>query len=262
MAYVINQRMEPDPQNIGGMALWLRADRGILYSGTSTVTGWLDYSPFANHVYQTGIYCPTGSNFQINGRPTVLFTGVTYGFNGTYLDCVNSSSLQFQSGAIYAVMSMNMQIGTQDSSVIVGNAVTNGGTAALYSGFQSSVQYNNGTADIDVGGTSGTYNRASSSHSFIDSPTARPHLYEGYLDPTLYVFNDGRSGPPTARTVTIPHQNIYPFRVGAALLPYSTNRYFFLKAHLAELIIFNRSLDNGERLLLRNYFFQRYRYLG
>lgn len=60
-----------------GLALWLRADAGVVLSGSNSVESWQDQSGGGRHLTQANAsYRPTAQSSVVNGKPTIRFDGI------------------------------------------------------------------------------------------------------------------------------------------------------------------------------------------
>lgn len=235
--------------NSSDNVLWLRAN-----SGTSTTTNgspinaWNDQSGNTNHAAQgVAAQQPLFQSSVINGQPTLLFDNAAAGSNDELIvpdndNLDNTNGLTILS--VFRPLNLN-----GNARAIVSKRV----------GFNSSQSYsvffltaNNMNIDIDQGN-----NRFTSVTAFANSTNyVSSLLYDGTLAAgsraRLFV-NGGLDVTATEASATIPN---YASNLTIGSLNVGDGRAF--GGHIAEVIIYRRTLNEAERIITNNYLSAKY----
>ena len=225
------------PTSIPGLQLWLRADSNVVLNG-STVSTWKDCSGNGNDVSQITVRSqPIFTSNVLNGKSVIRFDGIDDYFNGgnTVWDIGTSGSTIFiigkcTSGAGYYIAK------SKNGSTPNGHAL---GYSIFFYNFYNN-DWNGGTR------SPGSYEQIS---VVWDRGTLSNKLYANGSILNTWALN---SGNPT---------NNYDFLVGG----YSNGTGFgapldgtYLTGDIAEIIIYNRPLNNFERKQVENYLMKKY----
>ena len=209
-----------------GLGLWLRADLGVVTSG-SNVSQWNDLSGNGNNAIQaTGGYQPVYVASQLNGQPVLRFNAG----NTTYLRIPNHTTLNSGSMTIYAVAKRT----TTPSYAMVVQKM-NGGDNQYGLGFES------GSPRYITGGNYVLGTLASGTFGVMEA-------YSGSSTIRLYI-NGTLAQSTSASSISI---STDPVDIGGRGTTYG------LTGDIAEVLIFNRALDDTERKAVQNYFYFRY----
>jgi len=215
-----------------GVQLWLRADRGI-ETEDGKVTVWEDQSPAQNHAVSESGGRPRSVPNAINGMPVVRFDGAT-----TYLRVSHREELNTNSGLTVFVVYSHQ------------------------SGFRLMQKKDNASGSQDdawfvmpLGGLS------------VSGKLENGALFERgqmyHLQTDVYDVNRGQigiysNGMLVAEVADIMHQmsNSDDVYIGKRHRPGSTEGH--LDGDIAEIIIFNRTLSQGEREKVERYLQEKY----
>lgn len=226
------------PLDVAGLTLWLDAEVGTFQDAAgltpaildnAPVGRWSDQSGIGNHATQANnAKRPTLKLNIVNGRPIIRFDGLSH-----TLASVATSALTSNNGAtVFAVLQISVN-GDSPCGAF-------GGSQRLYL-FTEVLRYTGGFLDVTTGS--------------LRSTTA---LQAGFVLQTLsgqanaavnnYISNVSENNAVTGNFVFTAN----PFYIGAA------NDSFFMAGDIAELLVYNLELSNGNRLLVSNYLNARY----
>ncbi|NLU19240.1 MAG: hypothetical protein GXW89_00890 [Phycisphaerae bacterium] len=225
-----------------GLALWLRADGGVVESG-GAVSQWLDLSGHARNAVQSDPASrPLLLNDMVNGRPAVSFDGL----NDYLTFDLPINGLTGMSLFLVAANTQDQAVGLPHHAAraaLFWNEITPWGTVYL-TPFQTEVHLRFGTTGT---GTQMTYSRPVSAGSAFTRTAA---IKDGatdrlYVDGEL-VLSQGERLPTLAG-----HRNIGNLGRG-----YNDDTYF--AGHIAEVLVFTRALSEAERVQVEQYLAGKY----
>lgn len=231
------------PPNIAGLALWLRADSGVVTSGSS-VTQWKDVS--GNNINATpatsyGFNAPTlGTAPELNNAPTVKFSG-TQGLAST----LNIPNVQNSSLTIFLLVKGYNQTGSVSAGFLNINDYTNGlwlqqnistGNYRLLSNF------NTNSSSLDIAGAAPITGFPYKIFGYQKNFGTDVRLYlngtQGAIDNTTASFNGAFTNGP--------------YMVGFS------NTFAGLNGEIAEIIVYTSALNTSQRNQVENYLRAKY----
>jgi hypothetical protein len=235
--------MRDVPQRSADLLLWLRADAGIVESG-SNISSWNDQSTFANNAAQTvATNQPQILTNQINGLPAVDFAKLAS--TNRWLQ-VPSGFSDFTNGASIFVVAKPPVTGLTDARLLdLGNAASSNNiqlyqptvAGLTFRTYNSSTQKSVTTAS----GMTSAYNLAEVVHN-------------GDFAATLYINGAAvatQAGSSNMFNITnIERTGNF---IGKAFG--STN---FFEGQIAEVIVFKKGLSDAERKAVESYIFYKY----
>lgn len=236
MGYIAQQRVRFDPRSLGGLVLWLRADKGVVFNG-GTISRWNDQSGYRNDATQgTAGSQPTLHNNVINRQKVIRFDG------GDSLAVTDNASLQNQNGSMFMVV----KCPTLHTHCLAGNEDFN---LDRY-GFM--MWGNSSQVNAEIANAS-TYQVKTTNLFYGDNV---PHtLGMIYSATEIQAWMDGLTfTTPTTRSITMAW-NGYNFTIGN--VPTGANRFY--TGDIAEILYFNYALSHLQRLTLQRYLSLRYR---
>jgi len=216
-----------------GLALWMRADQGVTWNG-STVSQWSDITGNGNNAVQSEVSRrPTFITSALNGKPALRFNGA----NSNYLSVPNNASINLTQFTVIAVAKQSTsasygflarKLATSDATLNqYGLLFMNSTGARTQAGAQTAVGYS--AIPLD------TYAIMSGSY---DLNTVRTWVNGGLVASTAY------TGGITTSSL--------PLTIGG------DGSTMGLRGDMAELLIFNRALSDMERKEVELYLYQRY----
>jgi hypothetical protein len=229
---------EPLPIPASGLVLWLRGDKGVTETN-GAVTGWQDFSGNFNHASQPNLTkAPALTQNGSNGKPVLHFDG-----GDDSMDVAGSSSL-----ALTGDMTTFFVVNIADFATYrVVWAKTAGNLARPYDYYT-----------LPTTGIPRAFRGGASGHSSVDAMEAPiPGEFSvmgwevnGGTNLTHYLNGaENGSGP-----VTVPATDDgNPLRIGTR-----GDDFTRLKGDLAEIIIYNRALDQTERTQVVSYLNSKY----
>jgi hypothetical protein len=229
---------EPLPIPGSGLVLWLRGDKGVTETN-GAVTGWQDFSGNFNHASQPNLTkAPTLTQNGLNGKPVLRFDG-----GDDSMDVAGSSSL-----ALTGDMTTFYVVNIADFATYrVVWAKTAGNLARPYDYYT-----------LPTTGIPRAFRGGAGGHSSVDALEAPiPGEFSvmgwevnGGTNLTHYLNGaENGSGP-----VTVPATDDgNPLRIGTR-----GDDFTRLKGDLAEIIIYNRALDQTERTQVVSYLNSKY----
>jgi hypothetical protein len=224
------------PQRASNLLLWLRGDAGVV-SSSGNVSQWTDQSQNGNNASQT-----TGSN-----QPTVVTNALnglgTISFNGTnqWLSLA-SGFANFTQGASIFVVTKPTSITTGVRFLDFGNGQTNNNISfreQASTGF-SLYSYNGATAS-NVTSSTGL---GTGSYQLLEA------IHSGAGNATLY-----SNGAQTAQGNLSNINNVA--RTGN-FIGKDFNTTTFLNGQIAEILVYNSALTNGDKAAIESYFKSKY----
>lgn len=232
------------PTDIAGCQLWLDAGQGITKDGSDYVSQWNDLSGNSNNALQgTGSAQPLWVDNQLNGEPVVRF--LRSGNN--YMTVLYDAGLNLTSFSIYFVIK---QINyTVDAQVPLSNLAGLNYPTNI-TGWQFALGQYSTANDIrftKADGTIGTINPSSNPSSYI--------IYSAINnDPNATLYENGNSIGTLNKNCSNLGQN-NPIGVGCQ--PYGGGINNF-DGDIAEIIIYNSALSDGDRGLVEDYLNDKY----
>lgn len=229
--------------------LWLRANSGTsTTTNGSSISSWNDQSGNTNHALQaTGAQQPQFQSSVINGQPTILFDNASAGSNDE-LVVADNSNLDNTTGLTILSVARPLNLNGAARAIVSKRAAFNDN--ASYSSFFLSG--NNLNTDIDLGN-----NRFTSATAFANSTNyIISTLYDGTLAAASRVrvyVNGGLDVTATESSTSIPN---YASNLTIGSLNTGDGRAF--GGHIAEVIIFRRSINEAERVIASNYLSAKY----
>jgi len=222
----------PVPQTISGLVLWLDAGAITGLSDGDPVGVWPDSSDNGNNATQAGVNRPTFRTSIINGKPVVRFDGLASP-NGDYFADIFTISSQYMT--IYAVFSHDHSGSVQPSASVWQTA--NVSTSGFFPRWTDNHHYlNYGAGWININPSDFTQNTWYSSIAVYQ--TGRTELWRnGVLNDFINLNSVSTGG----------------FRIG-----YRSNDNTYFKGDIAEIIFYDRALDNTERQTVEVYLEDKY----
>jgi len=226
---VVNITVTPVPA-VDALRVWLKADAITGVANGGTVTTWLDSSSAGNNATQaTSGNRPTYFTNILNGKPIVRFDG-------------NNDAMTFP----------NFMTGfSQAELIVVLKATTNLPTAAKKS-WTFGGAANHGWYPATDGSIWDDFASANQYTLGIPAqPVTQFHIYDAASTPTNWV---GRiNGLTLCQNNGNAYSNITAPQIGSTSASYSGD--------MAEILIYNRTLTEGERELLGNYLVGKYAFI-
>jgi len=225
------------PTEISGLQLWLRADSNVTLNGT-TVNSWNDCSGNGNNVIQTGASPQPNLIYNaIKGLPVVRFDGVDDFLDGGKLMC----QVGLSGSTIFLICKK-----TSGDGIFIGKFIAAGSSTRWWLNYYNGqlLSNYNGNTNCGVNRSSGTFEQLS---VVWDRTNYLNKLYANGSIIGNWVLNTGN-----------PNNN-YNFLIGAGAnvtgtIPPLSGTY--LNGDIAEVVIYNRALNENERkkveLYLRN----------
>lgn len=211
----------PTPTVASGLRVWLRADQGVVKDGSNAVTQWADRSGNHFHVSGTG---PSWVASGLNSQPAVEFNGSSV---------LSSATSDVQDGGanvtVFAVVQSNSNM--QDVSTVL-NFGNHGGGAGGYAlkhmnlagWFRFNLLWATSGANTN-GGPDGIYiGETPQVISYVRNGANHKGYRSGALDLSATVTGDAISAPPAV------------LEIGASF-----------GGRIAELLVYNRALNDTER---------------
>lgn len=228
------------PNEISGLQLWLRADSNIVLNG-SNVSSWNDCSGNNNNASQlNGDNQPFIANSILNGLPIIRFDGTNDILNGTTIPGINSSSM-----SIFIVANgQNQSTGVLTSYFEIGNYSTGFSFARdLRSSYAALFAYTNTKYIQTQTGSLPNVGFDFKLLEFIKTFNSNAKLYlDGIETP-----KGGSNVASLIGTFTNSSYHIGQFA-----------GFNYLKGDIAEIIVFNKSLNDSERLNVEYYLQNKY----
>jgi hypothetical protein len=230
-------------------SLWLRANSGTSTTANGTaVSSWNDQSGNANHAIQASANLqPLFQSTVINNQPTILFDNVT-GANSDVLTIPDNDNLDNTNGLSILAVTRPLSLDNSPRAILskrVGFSI-NHAYALLFGGG------NMLNVDIDQGD-----NRFPSALSFANGTNYITSLfYDGTLAAALRArlfVNGNLDITANEASATIPN---YASDLSIGLLDAADGRPF--GGHIAEIVIYNRTLNEAERIITDNYLSAKY----
>lgn len=236
------------PGGVGSAAnnvLWLRADNGVNTSGTS-VDSWSDRSGNNNHaafIAGQPTSRPILATGSANGYPTIDFDGVN-----DQLLVPDHNSLDLQQWDIFLVSAVDV--------AKTNNAWFSKGTSSTTLNY-GSWSPNTGAMQLPIRGVFS--NTAPTTAAGVTSTSFRLSQYNystwlGPLFPARRLYSQGTSIYSDGALFEWPSTNNFPLRLGAV----NGQGTWFLNGDIAEMIVFNGTVNTTQRYIIGNYLAAKY----
>ncbi len=231
------------PQRSANLLLWLRADVGVTYSGTS-VSQWQDQSGNGNNASQTTTANqPVFATNALNGLPAISFTSASAqwlklssgfsNFSGASIFIVTKPSTSFTTGARF----LDFGNGNPSDNIILQETTTGTGST----GGAGFYVYNTTTTSSVTSATALTLN----SYQMLEA------IHTGIgLTATLYTngIQDNQGAINNINNLT---------RTGN-YIGKANNAGSYLQGQIAEILVFNNTLSSSQRQAVEAYFHSKY----
>ncbi len=217
-----------------GVAMWLKADSGVVVNNVGGVAQWLDQGTNGNNANQflSPDYRPALASGAINGMPAIRFNGMS-----NYLEAASSPSLAIVGNITILVVANFTDLASPRGMVskALGNlpasydyyAQTGGSAMSLFRGNGSTYGYSKATALPSIG---------------------VPHVMTVRMSGTNVThFLDGKGNGGSGISTTLADAGT-GLRVGARI-----DLTQFMYGDIAEALVFGSAIPDGERLALDNY---------
>jgi PKD repeat protein len=217
--------------------LWLDASSLTASNGTA-ISSWTDRSGNNNNATQgTSAYRPLYSTNQLNGRAVVDFDGSNDFLNTSAISSLNTDNLTW---FIVCKSDVTNSIGHAVSSNYSSGAST--GSSTLWKTFMSSGGSYVSFVRSSTGSIPGTISHGySAGYHFITNVwDGDSDQNSGYMDGTLSGTQTGVTANPSG------HKWV---RIGGA----SAGDFQYFNGKVAEVIVFSKTLNNAERIIVDNY---------
>lgn len=222
-----------------GLQLWLKADAGITTNATGAVTGWADQSGKSNHAAQTDeTAAPAFTAAALNGKPAVHFDG-----SNDYLDIASAPSIEI-TGDISSFFVVEFD-DFADYRAVWGKTLVNiPASTDYYIAPPGTPRVYRGSGDVsDIGAVDSTFRPRAGNFSILGFQMAGTTLTH-YLN-----TQPVGSGEITATLV----DGATPLKIGSR-----DDLFTKMKGHIAELLIYDKSLAGNERNDVVNYLQTKY----
>ncbi len=217
---------------IPGMALWLKADAGVLNgsdapaSNTNQVKTWQDQSGNGFHIADNGSTRPVYTTNAVNSRPAIVFDGSTTELAGDVTSSVSNFTM-FMVGYYSGTVPIN--------AIKVATAYGSSGAGTLWMG-----EFSDGKASLSL---------SSLGNDLYSSVTnsLTPHIWTGKLvsGTTLYGWLDGTSIGNSSASVSDRNGNTL------TLGSYAGSLYF--QGGICEILIYSSALSDSDRQKVETY---------
>lgn len=211
------------PSDISGLALWLKADAGVTYDGSNIVSSWADQS--GNGFDGTATGSPLRIASGLNSLPVIQFDGANDYISGSQ-PMSSSNSTIFIVASHISDIEIGMMYEQYDGS----------DSMAFYRGFASGGSFQdklrsyNGT-DLS-GSTAVSLETFTIMSTIVDGSNSKIYV-NGTLDTT------GNAGTLTS--------------AGDYYLAYWAGGSQFTEMKIAELVVYDNVISNGDRVSIESY---------
>jgi hypothetical protein len=237
-----------------GLVEWLRADvtSSITYSSGTSVSGWADQSPNGNNAVQSSSgNQPTLVSSSINSRPALNFSG------SSYLSITDRSSLRPTDGI--TMLAVYRQNNTSTYEKLISKPYFNSGwsTAPYISYEMDSASSGANVPDFAVAVAGTGTGVAGASAVSVSTPTLLSGEYDGssvrfYINGVLDTYHPALTGPIDSGN------NMGKDLFIGMRSNYSGASGEWFNGNIAEILIYNRALTDGERHQAENYLINKY----
>ncbi|HSH93314.1 MAG TPA: chitobiase/beta-hexosaminidase C-terminal domain-containing protein [Roseimicrobium sp.] len=222
--------------NRSGLQLWLKAD-ALSQAGGTAVSAWADQSGNGNDVAQaTGANQPTYQTGVINGQPVVRFNGTTQSMASTV--AIKPANI--------TIMAVYRPTAAGSTPTVIGQAYNAGATTGwgLRAGSAANLTP---YADLNISGTATTTSSAT-----VTTVNTSYLLATTYDSVARKIYLGGVLKASTAVSGSLAYGTVASFTVGNNL---GTN---YLNGDIAEVLVYNRALSDGERQDVEAYAYAKY----
>ncbi len=233
--------------NASSNTLWLRADQtGFAYADGDNVSEWSDRSGNSHHAQNTEVIRqPDFIASGLNGKPVLRFDD-NGGTNGDFLGANVSLGIS-GSGAATVYFVANATNTGEDAAVYIGRT-TGGSGRVRYYGIEGNhtVRFDNGNQRFVDGFGVGEWKIGGFRNNDGDNYGA----YEGFVNGQAQTIASTSNGTRVPNTI----DELYA--IGADVARTTSNRFF--NGDMAEAIVFNRALNDAQRIIVENYLAAKY----
>jgi len=235
--------------SVSGLALWLKADAGVMLGG-GNISGWRDQSSNGNDAVGPSQKRPTYINNGINGQPAILFNGSTQHFI-----IADSNSLDITNGSIYMVVQRTGE-GLGNNALFLKSGDNMGDSNYIY-GINPwhngiNLQYLRYQASWNQAFFGTSFGIVTNSPFYTGLSDNNPHIIGFRFGADRSIAHQDQYLSPTSDGATIINSN------GPLYLGGIPNRQGNFAGKISEVIIFNKYLSDTEHSSLEYYLNNKY----
>ena len=224
------------PSNANNLAVWLKGDTGVTATGTS-VTTWADQSGNSNDaIIAAGAASPSTVANAINNYTAIQFDGAD-----DYMAIADAATIDCNSTGVSMFFVANVATGITTGQFLA----SKGGASYAFGAINTAAGTTNG----------GVFNNSSSYYSTKDGLSPNNYQILGVVGGTMAGLNDyfWMDGTSYGASNRVSADNSDPLYLGNF-----NNASNFFNGSIAEVIIFNSVISDGDRQKVEGYLAQKY----